>query len=73
MDRWDAFLVRWAKKTGMPDAYHRWGLWRWRVLPPKMREICRDRGIALNDDFTLRAVTGRGESGCGSDEDGTIP
>ena len=55
-DRWDAFLERWAKKTGMPEAYHRWGLWRWRALPPKMREVCRERGIALNDDFTLRAV-----------------
>ncbi|KLK87619.1 phosphoadenosine phosphosulfate reductase [Methanoculleus sediminis] len=52
-DRWDEFLIRWAEKNGLPDAYHRWGLWRWRALPPKMREVCRDRGIAVNDDFTL--------------------
>ena len=51
---WDEFLIGWAEKNGLPDAYHRWGLWRWRVLPPKMREVCRDRGIAMNDDFTLR-------------------
>jgi len=55
-ERWDGFLTRWAKKTGMPDAYHQWGLWRWRALPPKMRELCRDRGVPLNDDFTLRAA-----------------
>ncbi len=55
-ERWDGFLERWAKKTGMPDAYHQWGLWRWRALPPKMRELCRDRGIPLNDDFTLQAA-----------------
>jgi len=51
---WDEFLIGWAEKNGLPDAYHRWGLWRWRVLPPKMREVCRDRGIAVNGDFTLR-------------------
>lgn len=55
-ERWDGFLERWAKKTGMPDAYHQWGLWRWRALPPKMRELCRDQGIPLNDDFTLQAA-----------------
>ncbi|MDV2482233.1 aminotransferase class V-fold PLP-dependent enzyme [Methanoculleus sp. Wushi-C6] len=62
-DRWDEFLIRWAEKNGLPDAYHRWGLWRWRALPPKMREICRDRGIPVNEDFTLKAapVTKRAE------------
>ncbi len=54
--RWDGFLERWAKKNGLPEAYHQWGLWRWRALPPKMREVCRDRGIPLNDDFTLQAA-----------------
>jgi len=53
-DRWDEFLVRWAEKNGLPDAYHQWGLWRWRALPPKMREVCRERGIAVNEDFTLK-------------------
>jgi len=53
-DRWDEFLIRWAEKNGLPDAYHQWGLWRWRALPPKMREVCRERGIAVNEDFTLR-------------------
>ncbi|BBL67985.1 aminotransferase class V-fold PLP-dependent enzyme [Methanoculleus chikugoensis] len=52
--RWDEFLIRWAEKNGLPDAYHQWGLWRWRALPPKMREICRERGIAVNEDFTLK-------------------
>ncbi|WP_369792278.1 phosphoadenosine phosphosulfate reductase family protein [Methanoculleus sp. MH98A] len=53
-DRWDEFLIRWAEKNRLPDAYHRWGLWRWRTLPPKMREICRERGVPVNDDVTLR-------------------
>jgi len=51
--RWDAFLQRWAEKKQMPDAYTDWGLWRWRALPPKMRELCRNMGVLVNDDFTL--------------------
>src|SRR5208282_5610669 len=53
--RWDTFLAMYAKKRGLPDAFHQWGLWRWRALPPKMRELCRDRGIPVRDDYTLQA------------------
>ncbi len=52
--RWDAFLEKWADKKGLPDAFCAWGLWRWRALPPKMRELCRSQGIPVNDDYTLR-------------------
>ena len=54
--RWDEFVERWAEKKGLPDAYCSWGLWRWRALPPKMRELCAARGIAVNPDFTLQPV-----------------
>jgi len=54
-DRWDAFLLAWAGKKGFPDAFWQWGLWRWRALPAKMREICRNHGIAFNDDYTLKS------------------
>ena len=53
--RWDAVLVEYAKKRGLPAAFHEWGLWRWKALPPKMRELCRDRGIPVRDDYTLQA------------------
>jgi len=53
--RWDAFLKKWAEKKGLPEAFHQWGLWRWKALPPKMRELCRDRGIQVRDDYTLQA------------------
>ncbi|KQC05558.1 MAG: phosphoadenosine phosphosulfate reductase [Methanoculleus sp. SDB] len=52
--RWDEFLERWAAKKGLPDAYCAWGLWRWRALPPKMRELCREKGIFVNEDYSLR-------------------
>ena len=54
--RWDEFVERWTEKKGFPEAWCRWGLWRWRALPPKMRELCAAHGIAVNPDFTIRAV-----------------
>lgn len=57
--RWDQFLIRWADKNGLPDEYYSWGLWRWKALPPKMRELCREYEIPVNNDFTLRQNTVR--------------
>jgi cysteine desulfurase/selenocysteine lyase len=47
--RWTAFLDRWGESRGLPPEYGAWGLWRWKDLPPKMQEICRDRGIRLEE------------------------
>ncbi|MBR1367974.1 phosphoadenosine phosphosulfate reductase [Methanocalculus chunghsingensis] len=55
-DKWDSFLKRWAMKTGMPKGFTEYGLWRWRALPPKMRELCRDHGITVEKDYTLRSI-----------------
>ncbi len=54
--RWDTFLETWADKKGFPGAFCTWGLWRWRALPPKMRELCKSKGIIVNDDYSLRTV-----------------
>ncbi|PKL70927.1 MAG: phosphoadenosine phosphosulfate reductase [Methanomicrobiales archaeon HGW-Methanomicrobiales-1] len=54
--RWDNFLERWAAKKGLPEVFSTWGLWRWRALPPKMRELCKLKGVPYNEDYTL--VTG---------------
>jgi cysteine desulfurase / selenocysteine lyase len=54
--RWDDFVESWAEKKGMPDAYCHWGLWRWKALPPKMRELCTAKGIEINSDYTLKAT-----------------
>ncbi|MCX6682845.1 MAG: aminotransferase class V-fold PLP-dependent enzyme [Methanoregula sp.] len=54
--RWSEFLERWAAKKGLPEEYYRWGLWRWKALPPKMRELCNNRGIALNEDYTMKVI-----------------
>jgi len=57
--RWDEFLKRWAAKKGLPEAFYRWGLWRWRALPPKMRELCKLKGVPFNEDHTLVAGPAR--------------
>ncbi|MDP2797240.1 MAG: aminotransferase class V-fold PLP-dependent enzyme [Methanoregula sp.] len=57
--RWDEFLKRWAAKKGLPEAFRAWGLWRWRALPPKMRELCKLKGVPFNEDHTLLAGPAR--------------
>jgi cysteine desulfurase/selenocysteine lyase len=54
-NRWDAFLDRWASGHELPAEYAKWGLWRWRDLPPKMRELCGKHGIGLEGE-RLKAV-----------------
>jgi cysteine desulfurase/selenocysteine lyase len=51
--RWDSFLRSWAEKKGLPEAFYRWGLWRWRALPRKMRELCRKKGVPVDTDYML--------------------
>jgi cysteine desulfurase/selenocysteine lyase len=54
--RWDTFLETWADKKGLPEGFCSWGLWRWRALPPKMRELCKSKGIIVNEDYMLQTV-----------------
>jgi len=53
--RWDDFVESWAARKGLPEAYCRWGLWRWRAIPKKMQELCRVHGIAVNEDLSIWA------------------
>ncbi len=54
--RWDDVLERWRTKKGLPSAFSQWGLWRWRALPKKMLELCRNHGIAVNEDNSLKTA-----------------
>ncbi|HXW98562.1 MAG TPA: aminotransferase class V-fold PLP-dependent enzyme, partial [Methanomicrobiales archaeon] len=49
-NRWDTFLDRWASEHELPPEYASWGLWRWRDLPPKMKELCGKHGIGTDGD-----------------------
>jgi cysteine desulfurase/selenocysteine lyase len=46
---WLACLLRWADKKGLPEEYARFGLWRWKGLPNKMQELCRQHQIVLRE------------------------
>lgn len=59
--RWDRFLEAWAVKNGLSSEYIRCGMWRWKSLPPKMRELAREMGISLPDKPEIEHVsTGAG-------------
>jgi len=49
-ERWDKFLAKWTEKKRLPAEYRKWGLWRWKELPPKMKEICRERGVPFEEE-----------------------
>jgi cysteine desulfurase/selenocysteine lyase len=76
--RWDRFLEEWAASRGLPPEYARWGLWRWKELPPKMRELCQDQNIDPREDpaAVRRAVripaAGRAEAAAPENEDDTM-
>ncbi|HTY53522.1 MAG TPA: aminotransferase class V-fold PLP-dependent enzyme [Methanomicrobiales archaeon] len=58
-NRWDRVLDRWASEHGLPPEYAKWGLWRWRDLPPKMRELCGKHGIELEGEQLKPVHRGR--------------
>lgn len=37
--RWEDYLHRYAESNGLPPEYIDMGFWRWKVLPPKMRQL----------------------------------
>jgi len=45
-ERWDTLLYEEAQKNGYSDAYVSYGLWRWKELPAKMKELCEREGTS---------------------------
>ncbi|HOT94465.1 MAG TPA: aminotransferase class V-fold PLP-dependent enzyme [Methanoregulaceae archaeon] len=54
--RWDAFLAGYARARGLPGEFVSWGLWRWKVLPKKMAELCRQHGLEMTPDGELAPI-----------------
>ncbi len=44
---WEAYLHRYAESRGLPPEYVDLGFWRWKVLPPKMRQLADSMGLDL--------------------------
>jgi len=45
--RWDDYLFKWASENKLDPGYVRFGLWRWKELPPKMKEFVHNMGIKI--------------------------
>jgi 3'-phosphoadenosine 5'-phosphosulfate sulfotransferase (PAPS reductase)/FAD synthetase/predicted RNA-binding protein with PUA domain len=43
--RWHRYLVKWATRNRYPREVIECGLWRWRELPPKMKELVKVKNI----------------------------
>nr|WP_321496387.1 phosphoadenosine phosphosulfate reductase family protein [uncultured Methanolobus sp.] len=62
-ERWETFLMQWAKKNGLSESFIEHGLWRWKELPPKMIKLCEDMGIsssatAAESEFSVSITSG---------------
>ncbi len=45
--RWENFLLKWAKRIGVPADWAKYGLWRWLVNASPKRNLARRAGIRL--------------------------
>lgn len=63
MARCTEFLTRWAEKKDLPPEYVTFGLWRWKGLPNKMQELCRQHNILLLETADGVAVAPRSAGG----------
>ena len=47
-EKWNSYLLEWAKTRGLSEKFIEYGFWRWKELPPKIRRLAEEHGI-----FTL--------------------
>jgi phosphoadenosine phosphosulfate reductase len=59
---WEASLQEWAKQVGVPPEFVRYGFWRWKSLPPKMRLVAEELDMKVpqmrSDSMELRISKG---------------
>jgi phosphoadenosine phosphosulfate reductase len=62
-EKWNAFLLDWAKTSGFSEEFIKHGFWRWKELPPKMLRLAEELGISTIaeekvEDFEIEVVGG---------------
>ncbi|HEY3419333.1 MAG TPA: phosphoadenosine phosphosulfate reductase family protein [Methanomassiliicoccales archaeon] len=59
---WQAYLDKWSRRVGVGPDFVRYGLWRWKVLPPKMRQLADEVNLkvpqARSDRLELKMTKG---------------
>lgn len=60
--RWERYLDQWSRRNGSPPEFVRYGFWRWKVLPPKMRQLAEEINLTAprhrSDRMELRTTKG---------------
>lgn len=61
-ERWNRYLLDWAKEHGLSEEFIEHGFWRWKSLPPKMLRLAEELGIntaakGREEEFSI-VVTG---------------
>ncbi|WP_440953449.1 phosphoadenosine phosphosulfate reductase domain-containing protein [Methanococcoides sp. FTZ1] len=62
-ERWNDYLLKWARSRGLSAEYVKHGLWRWKELPPKMVILANELGIdtehvRADEDFSIVLTSG---------------
>ena len=59
---WDAHLRDWSRRSGGSEEYVKYGFWRWKVFPRKMRQLAQEVDLKLpevrSDRMDLKWVKG---------------
>lgn len=59
---WELRLAEWAESNGLPKEFVTYGFWRWKELPPKMRDLANRLGIDVKpmraDTLDLKVLKG---------------
>jgi phosphoadenosine phosphosulfate reductase len=59
---WQSKLMAWAETNGLPKEFVAYGFWRWKELPPKMKELAQRLGVTVAptraDKLDLRVLKG---------------
>lgn len=59
---WEAKLLAWAEENSLPKGFVKFGFWRWKELPPKMKELADRLGMAVSpkraDTLGLKVIKG---------------
>ena len=62
-EKWNTFLLKWAKARGLSEKFVEHGFWRWKELPPKMLRLAEELGVSViakenAEDFEITVVAG---------------
>lgn len=59
---WERYLHDYAKRRGLPPEYIDMGFWRWKVLPPKMRQLAEGLELRMvpegGDGLSMKMLKG---------------